>query len=1788
MPTSTVWRRNHDLAGHRGASPVRPSAEVIERLSPDPASETPTLEGSSLPLRYSPQHGYSSRGLGLSDIGSSEDNDSALQPDHLYYDQDGAAHIAARIKGGTSTVYGRSRVGSLDWATRNSNPTSGFLQDSRRLHGKGHTRSGSTIDDLATAAIATSPVLASATTLSLSKGSIYNNNRHLTSYTRRYSHEGPSNGPPAKRIKSERLPTLEWSPRAERPKTSGGYSSIPDVDHEDALLLLELKNEVNFKNHANTPKLDTMPEYPPSTSPSSPQSPSKLQNPQQQERPVVHLRQSIKSRSRERYLAEDLPNAREVSTARASESIHKETAYEGNALDARARGPRGPQTAVDALPPVSEEPLDSAVAEAEPLPKKQRRIKPEQQAEVCAACQRLQLDSVNDEDTSTFWISCDACKRWFHAECAGFKTKADARSVDKYVCKDCEPIHGQTTYVRKSSRPRTAIDYAGLNQGVVKSSVETSTHHYIQPIKEGKINVLPDDFARIRPELLTMEFMESFEGPKRPFVVPAEWNPRFGVRPVSVQRDPALPTKDAAAFTLIDSHGAEVGPDKTSALDLQEEEVIDCDQDLLDMVIPRDLTVRKVAELYGPEEPVPVIDVKSQETKGYFTLQQWADYYELEGEKPIRNVISLEVSHSPLGRLIRRPKVVRDLDLDDQVWEADADTRLKKRPVSFYCLMSVADSYTDFHIDFGGSSVYYHILRGTKTFFFIPPEDRYLKKYEEWCNSGSQNETWLGDLCGGNCTRVDLHEGDTAFIPAGWIHSVWTPEDSLVIGGNYLTRLDYEMQLKVVSIEKATKVAPKFRYPYFQKVMWYALIKYLDDDPVPEEVLDDFHGDPDYVFLRANPIWHEIGEFENTAEPGDPAYNSRYYPKSEANGWPALRDFLYRTARIDAGLPVPDITKKQIDAVKASIPKGYGDPLMMIKIFAIWCAWKIGNTTVPDWVHSDSIAELERGEKSKKAEPFRVPGERISSRRVAQAQAQAQALAEAAQAQPRPLAQTPPAKNGSRGNGLRVASGAAAFTNGAMGDAVSPEARISDGVGSEVTQPDPQSSSKKSRSKACEDCRKSKRRCVHDQYGRIDPAKVAEPSKPRGSASAKRATTASEESKQIEPEIDNFEDLIDPALTNGDASDLANDVDEETFHTPGLVNNRSPAGDGEHVGEDVSAANEDDSKLIPIDPALGTTEEEAVPIKSEHDQVAGSVEPSALQQNNTLSTPNAGQNGTAASGELSGPYTWTPGSRQSSRQPKQVERYTPEDKKSPSKPYPKPQRNDRRASSAASAHTVVTSIKTERSSSNTSGTTHQMAGIMTSKRSPSLDASARPDAFELFHLVQEADATRSSMRPPRSHALEALGHALSGSFGASISNAALYPIDLIITRLQIQRQLRKDQSRPGEEEYKGFFDGLQKIYHNEGGVAGLYTGLLQDTGKTIADSFLFFLIYSFLRDRRIAKHTRLNGGKKVSLPALEELGVGFVAGSLTKLATAPIANIVTRKQAAALLRASEEGQQESTGTTPTTTPTTRQIARDILSEKGPLGFWSGYSASLVLTLNPTITFFLFETLKKLLLRRESRQHPPPSLTFLLSAISKACASSITYPFSLAKSRLQAGGASSHKEDQDENEVISEDFKHERTRKAARATIFSTVLTIAQTEGVAALYEGLHVEVLRAFFSHGITMLVKQIIQRFLVRAYYLVSVILGRYKKRRDASAKRLAEKAKASVEYYNLAMARASEKIEEAAEKVKESVGKKANETAEFVGEYVEEDDELGEKWKELYGTVGLSRWFDKVSDER
>jgi len=319
-------------------------------------------------------------------------------------------------------------------------------------------------------------------------------------------------------------------------------------------------------------------------------------------------------------------------------------------------------------------------------------------------------------------------------------------------------------------------------------------------------------------------------------------------------------------------------------------------------------------------------------------------------------------------------------------------------------------------------------------------------------------------------------------------------------------------------------------------------------------------------------------------------------------------------------------------------------------------------------------------------------------------------------------------------------------------------------------------------------------------------------------------------------------------------------------------------------------------------------------------------------------------------------------------------------------------------------------------------------------------------------------------------------------------------LDLIITRLQIQRQLRKDTSTPDANEYKSIRDAAQKIYAQEDGLVGFYTGVLQDTSKTIADAFLFFLAYNFLRQSRLRsqKHSFKH------LPAIEELSVGFFAGAFSKLLTTPMANVVTRKQTSSMLAVRNSGGINAKS------QTVRAIAEQIQAEKGLQGFWSGYSASLVLTLNPSLTFFFYETFKRVLLPRAQRASPPPQATFFLAAISKAIASSITYPFSLAKSRAQAEKRLVDDNDDEVKDTIEKasDGTTRGTRggrKAARYTVFSTILHIARTEGVGALYEGLAGEVMKGFFSHGITMIVKEAIHKVIIRLYYTLLRVLKRY-----------------------------------------------------------------------------------------
>jgi hypothetical protein len=109
------------------------------------------------------------------------------------------------------------------------------------------------------------------------------------------------------------------------------------------------------------------------------------------------------------------------------------------------------------------------------------------------------------------------------------------------------------------------------------------------------------------------------------------------------------------------------------------------------------------------------------------------------------------------------------------------------------------------------------------------------------------------------------------------------------------------------------------------------------------------------------------------------------------------------------------------------------------------------------------------------------------------------------------------------------------------------------------------------------------------------------------------------------------------------------------------------------------------------------------------------------------------------------------------------------------------------------------------------------------------------DAFELYHKIQEQNERQAPSTD--GIGLPALGHALAGSAGTALSHLILYPLDLVITRLQVQQQLKTPGEAPSaakeadDAEYTSLADAAQKIYTHEGGLQAFWNGCATDTTK---------------------------------------------------------------------------------------------------------------------------------------------------------------------------------------------------------------------------------------------------------------------------------------------------------------------------------------------------------------------
>uniref|UniRef100_A0A665WI91 Lysine-specific demethylase PHF2 n=1 Tax=Echeneis naucrates TaxID=173247 RepID=A0A665WI91_ECHNA len=332
----------------------------------------------------------------------------------------------------------------------------------------------------------------------------------------------------------------------------------------------------------------------------------------------------------------------------------------------------------------------------------------------------------------------------------------DAPDIDIYHCPNCEKTHGKSTLKKKKNWTKH-----DTGQSTDIKAVQNGSQVFIKELRSRTFPSADDVVVKLSGSQLTMDYLEE-NGFNEPIL--------------AQKKDGLGMSMPAPTFYISD-----------------------------------------VENYVGPDVGVDVVDVTKQ-TDSKMKLKEFVDYYYSTNRKKVLNVINLEFSDTRMNSIVESPQIVRRLSWVENYWPDDA--LLGKPKVTKYCLICVKDSYTDFHIECGGASVWYHILKGEKIFFLIKPTSANLSLYERWRSSSNHSEMFFADQVD-KCYKCTLKQGQTLFIPSGWINAILTPVDCLAFSGHFVHNLSVEMQMRAYEIEKRLKVKTLTPFPNFETACWY-------------------------------------------------------------------------------------------------------------------------------------------------------------------------------------------------------------------------------------------------------------------------------------------------------------------------------------------------------------------------------------------------------------------------------------------------------------------------------------------------------------------------------------------------------------------------------------------------------------------------------------------------------------------------------------------------------------------------------------------------------------------------------------------------------------------------------------------------------------------------------------------------------------------------------------------------------------------------------------------------------
>ncbi|KAM0713497.1 hypothetical protein Q7P37_010459 [Cladosporium fusiforme] len=321
--------------------------------------------------------------------------------------------------------------------------------------------------------------------------------------------------------------------------------------------------------------------------------------------------------------------------------------------------------------------------------------------------------------------------------------------------------------------------------------------------------------------------------------------------------------------------------------------------------------------------------------------------------------------------------------------------------------------------------------------------------------------------------------------------------------------------------------------------------------------------------------------------------------------------------------------------------------------------------------------------------------------------------------------------------------------------------------------------------------------------------------------------------------------------------------------------------------------------------------------------------------------------------------------------------------------------------------------------------------------------------------AQEHQQHNTTAQAVASQQSDNVAHALAGAGGGLLSMALTsvqpsgYPLITLSTRAQVE-------SKKGDT---NVINAVRKIVAREG-FGGLFAGLESALFGITVTNFVYYYWYEFTR----AYFTRTMNRSRLS--TLESMAAGAIAGSATVLITNPIWVVNTRmtarkEETAEPLLPTKEGEVPAP-VEKKRAPNTISTFLKIIREDGPSRLFAGVLPALVLVINPILQYTIFEQLKQAL---EKRRKVTARDSFLLGALGKLAATSITYPYITVKSRA-----------------------HVATGEGSKEGMTASLKRIVREEGVAGLYGGIAPKVTQSVLTAAFLFAFKDILYDATIKA----------------------------------------------------------------------------------------------------